>query len=61
MALIDTGASSTCLTAKVINQVGLSPIGKQPVGGVHGQRPTNIYNFQVGIPFPTVRSPRVAP
>lgn len=53
MALIDTGASHTSLTAKVVSHLGLTPISKRPVGGVHGQQPTNIYHFQVGIPFPT--------
>ncbi len=53
MALIDTGASHTAITSKVINQLNLNPIGKQPVGGVHGMQPTNLYSFQVGIPFPT--------
>lgn len=53
MALIDTGASHTCLTPKVVSQLGLTPISKQPVGGVHGSQPTNIYQFLVGIPFPT--------
>lgn len=53
MALIDTGASHTGITAKVISQLTLSPIGKQPVGGVHGLQPANIYQFQVGLIFPT--------
>ena len=52
MALIDTGASHTALTSKVVKQLGLTPISKQPVGGVHGQQPTNIYQFQVGLAFP---------
>ena len=52
MALIDTGASHTAISAKVISDLGLAPIGKQPVGGVHGQAPTNLYTFQVGLVFP---------
>jgi hypothetical protein len=53
MALIDTGASHTGITSKVITQLTLPPAGKQPVGGVHGLRATNIYHFQVGLAFPT--------
>lgn len=52
-ALIDTGASCTAITQKVIADLGFSPSGKQPVGGVHGRRPTNVYQFAVGIAFPT--------
>jgi len=52
MALIDTGASCTCVSAKVIQDLSLAPIGKQPVGGVHGHQPTNLYQFQVVIVFP---------
>ncbi|MGH7068953.1 MAG: aspartyl protease family protein [Acetobacteraceae bacterium] len=57
MALIDTGASATAISAKVIKDVGLMSIGKKPVGGVHGHRPTNLYQFQVGLVFPQSPSP----
>ena len=50
-ALIDTGASCTGITKNIIADLGLVPSGKQPVGGVHGKQPTNIYQFQVGIAF----------
>ena len=53
MALIDTGASHTGVTSKVITQLSLAPSSKQPVGGVHGLQATNIYQFQVGLVFPT--------
>jgi Aspartyl protease len=52
MALIDTGASCTCVTDKVIKGVPLNPIGKQNVSGVHGSQSTNSYQFQVGLLFP---------
>jgi predicted aspartyl protease len=51
-ALIDTGASCTCITAKVVNEVGLAPTGKQTVGGVHGKKVVNQYRFRVAILFP---------
>lgn len=52
MALIDTGASCTCISPKVIKDLNLPPIGKQLVGGVHGNNPTNLYQFQVVLAFP---------
>jgi hypothetical protein len=52
MALIDTGASHTCISAKVISDLTLSPMGKMPVGGVHGSQPANQYQFQVALIFP---------
>jgi hypothetical protein len=57
LALIDTGASCTCISAKVISDLSLAPMGKQPVGGVHGSRPTNAYQFQVGFVFPQSQTP----
>lgn len=50
-ALIDTGASCTCVSQQVVSDLNLSPIGKQPVGGVHGTKAANQYQFQVGIVF----------
>ena len=51
MALLDMGASCTCISAKVISDCSLTPVGKQPVGGVHGHQPTNLYQFRVGVVF----------
>jgi predicted aspartyl protease len=56
-ALIDTGASCTCVTSKVINDVGLTPIGKQIVGGVHGKKTVNQYQFQVALVIPQSQAP----
>lgn len=50
-ALIDTGASCTCISAKVCEEQKLTPIGKQTVAGVHGKSAANQYQFQVGVPF----------
>jgi hypothetical protein len=52
MALIDTGASHTAITQKVINALNLNPVGKQPVGGLHGAKPTTLYQFTVCLIFP---------
>ncbi len=54
MALMDTGASHTCIGAKVIADLGLAPVGKQSVGGVHGLQATNLFQFEVGLVFPQV-------
>jgi Aspartyl protease len=48
MALVDTGASCTCISSKVVADVGLQPTGKMPMAGVHGSTPTNTYQFAVG-------------
>lgn len=50
-ALIDTGASCTCISPKICNDANLPPIGKQPVGGVHGTKAVNQYQFQVAVLF----------
>jgi hypothetical protein len=50
-ALLDTGASCSCISDKVIKSEGLVPSGKQQVGGVHGSQSTNAYRFQIAIPF----------
>jgi hypothetical protein len=55
-ALIDTGASCTCITNKIINDVGLTPAGKQSVGGVHGKKVVNQYQFQVALLFPQAQA-----
>jgi hypothetical protein len=52
MALIDTGASSTCISQKVINDLSLSPIGKVQAGHAQDIGPANQYQFQVVFAFP---------
>jgi Aspartyl protease len=52
MALVDSGASSTCISSRIVKEVGLSPIGKIQVAGVHGSTPTNSYQFAVGFILP---------
>jgi predicted aspartyl protease len=53
MALVDTGASCTCISQKVIQDLGLAPIGKVPVGHAQGIAATNSYQFQVVFAFPS--------
>lgn len=67
-ALIDTGATTTCITAGVAAKLGLQPIGKVPVQGVSGIVHHNNYLFYVAFPFalpagtpPASRLPPPAP
>jgi hypothetical protein len=48
-ALLDTGASATCISADAVKDAGLLPIGKQGMVGVGGVSATNLYQFHVGI------------
>ena len=57
LALIDTGASHTAISQKVINDLTLPPVGKQQVGGVHGAQSVNMYQFIIGLIFPNVQLP----
>jgi predicted aspartyl protease len=57
MALVDTGASSSCISPRVVTDLGLQPFGKIPVSGVHGAVPTNVYQFVVGFVIPQRRHP----
>ena len=47
-ALIDTGASSTCLSSRVVDAVGLQPTGKAMMQGATGASAVNQYSFLVG-------------
>ena len=49
-ALIDTGASFTCVTARVINDLGLRPIGDAIFGGAYGQ-PKKRYLYCISFTF----------
>lgn len=47
-ALIDTGASTTCLSQRVVQDVGLSPIGMVQMVGATGQKAMRQFAFSVG-------------
>jgi Aspartyl protease len=57
MALVDSGASCTCVSPKVVRDIGLRPIGKQAVGGMHGRKVINTYQFKVVLLFPISSNP----
>ena len=46
-ALIDTGATSTMLSNKVISDLGLIPVGIAKFQGIHGVRTRVVYLFRV--------------
>jgi hypothetical protein len=48
-ALVDTGASRTAISQKVIDQVGLSTRGQEPVGNVKRTEFHKTFMFYVGI------------
>jgi len=50
-ALIDTGATTTCLSKKVVAAMNIQPVSKVPIHGVSGVATHNGYLFKVGFPF----------
>jgi predicted aspartyl protease len=50
-ALIDTGASITCISSKVAQTVGLKPVGMRPVASATQAVPVNMYLVDLVITF----------
>jgi predicted aspartyl protease len=50
-ALIDTGASHTCISEEVVRAVGLQPIGKRSVISATHSVAVNVYLANLIIPF----------
>jgi Aspartyl protease len=50
-ALVDTGATTTCISARVAEHLKMQPIGKVPVQGVSQVSYHNSYLFMVAFPF----------
>lgn len=46
-ALVDTGASVTCISRRIVDEIGLNPIGKTEVLGVAGVHVLNLYAVDV--------------
>ncbi len=49
-ALLDTGASRTCVDGKTISGLGVSPIGLVPVGSASGQAQHDLYPARLRFP-----------
>ena len=47
-ALVDTGATTTCLSGKVVDAVGLKPTGQTPMIGATGERIVNQFACSIG-------------
>ena len=56
-ALMDTGASSTCISQKVADEVGLIAVGKTMMSGATGAKPVDQYGFGVGFVFNAKQNP----
>ena len=50
-ALVDTGASITCISREVADRAGLRPLGKKPVIGAGGVEEMNVYLVDVVLPI----------
>ena len=50
-ALIDTGATSTCITSSVADKIGLKPIGKRQMASATHRTEVNSYQVRVILPF----------
>jgi len=48
-ALIDTGATVTCLTDRVVADLSLMPVSQMSVTGLTGTKPYTAYSFYLGI------------
>lgn len=48
-ALVDTGATKSAITARIIAELGLSAIEKRPIMVATEQRLVNFYLFRVGL------------
>jgi predicted aspartyl protease len=49
-ALVDTGATESCIDSLLAAQLNLPVIDKRTVAGVHGAHPVNVYLAQVHVP-----------
>jgi hypothetical protein len=56
-ALVDTGASVTCISANVVQKLGLLPSGKTSMSGSTGAAAVDQYTFLVGFIFSAQQGP----
>ena len=52
-ALFDTGATGSCVTSRLVQELGLIPVSKSSVITANGIRACNNYKLKIGFPFPT--------
>lgn len=59
-ALVDTGATTTCISPAIATLIGLVPAGMRPMGSAtHQGVPTNTYLVDLGLPLTTGQSTNV--
>ncbi|MCY4047591.1 MAG: retropepsin-like aspartic protease [Candidatus Dadabacteria bacterium] len=51
VALVDTGATITCISPKVIKNLKLTPVGKNPIQAATQKTNTNLYHVSFHIPI----------
>jgi predicted aspartyl protease len=49
-ALVDTGASESCIDGMLATQLNLPIVDKRPIAGVHGSKEVNVYLAQIRVP-----------
>lgn len=49
-ALVDTGASESCIDNLLASQLNLPIVDRRPISGVHGSQVVNVYMAQVHAP-----------
>jgi hypothetical protein len=49
-ALVDTGATESCIDSLLAAQLNLPIVDRRPIGGVHGSQEVNMHLAQVHIP-----------
>ena len=50
-ALVDTGATSTCISKSVAAELGIEPTGKVDMQTAGGVVDVNVYSVRIGFPF----------
>jgi hypothetical protein len=51
-ALLDTGSTTTGITPRVAESLGLTPRGKRPMGSIHGEGQAERFVFRLGVRLP---------
>jgi len=49
-ALVDTGASESCIDSLLATQLNLPVVDRRPISGAHGSQEVNIYLAQIYVP-----------
>ncbi len=53
-ALIDTGATRSCITEKVAKAINISPTSKAPMMSASGMKNANVYDISLSLPIAQV-------